>query len=136
MNLNDPVADLLARLRNGVERSHRRIAAPHSNMKEGILRVLKQEGFLEDYQIVDDPKMGKVRRTIFAYPKTGPDQEQVLQGLVRVSKPGRRVFVSVDKIPKVLDGLGVAILSTSRGIMSDRDARKQKVGGELLCKVW
>ena len=105
---------------------------PSSKLKVRIAEILKDEGFIKNYRVLDDPKQGTLR----VYLKYGPANEKVISGLVRVSKPGRRVYVTHDKVPSILAGMGVAIVSTSRGVVSDRDARKQKVGGEVLAYVW
>jgi small subunit ribosomal protein S8 len=129
---SDPVADLLTRIRNGSRAEHEKVDVPSSKVKVRIAEILKEEGFIKNYRVLDDPKQGMLR----VYLKYGPANEKVISGLVRVSKPGRRVYVTHDKVPSILAGMGVAIVSTSRGICTDRDARKQKVGGEVLAYVW
>jgi len=129
---SDPVADLLTRIRNGSRAEHEKVDIPSSKLKVRIAEILKDEGFIKNYRVLDDPKQGTLR----VYLKYGPANERVISGLVRVSKPGRRVYVTHDKVPSILAGMGVAIVSTSRGVVSDRDARKQKVGGEVLAYVW
>jgi small subunit ribosomal protein S8 len=129
---SDPVADLLTRIRNGSRAEHEKVDVPSSKLKVRIAEILKEEGFIKNYRVLDDPKQGMLR----VYLKYGPANEKVISGLVRVSKPGRRVYVTHDKVPSILAGMGVAIVSTSRGICTDRDARKQKVGGEVLAYVW
>jgi small subunit ribosomal protein S8 len=129
---SDPVADLLTRIRNGSRAEHEKVDIPSSKLKVRIAEILKDEGFIKNYRVLDDPKQGTLR----VYLKYGPANEKVISGLVRVSKPGRRVYVTHDKVPSILAGMGVAIVSTSRGVVSDRDARKQKVGGEVLAYVW
>ena len=129
---SDPVADLLTRIRNGSRAEHEKVDIPSSKLKVRIVEILKDEGFIKNYRVLDDPKQGTLR----VYLKYGPANEKVISGLVRVSKPGRRVYVTHDKVPSILAGMGVAIVSTSRGVVSDRDARKQKVGGEVLAYVW
>jgi small subunit ribosomal protein S8 len=129
---SDPVADLLTRIRNGSRAEHEKVDIPSSKLKVRIAEILKDEGFIKNYRVLDDPKQGMLR----VYLKYGPANEKVISGLVRVSKPGRRVYVTHDKVPSILAGMGVAIVSTSRGVVSDRDARKQKVGGEVLAYVW
>jgi small subunit ribosomal protein S8 len=129
---SDPVADLLTRIRNGSRAEHEKVDVPRSKLKVRIAEILKEEGFIKNYRVLDDPKQGMLR----VYLKYGPANEKVISGLVRVSKPGRRVYVTHDKVPSILAGMGVAIVSTSRGICTDRDARKQKVGGEVLAYVW
>ena len=129
---SDPVADLLTRIRNGSRAEHEKVDIPSSKLKVRIAEILKDEGFIKNYRVLDDPRQGTLR----VYLKYGPANEKVISGLVRVSKPGRRVYVTHDKVPNILAGMGVAIVSTSRGVCTDRDARKQKVGGEVLAYVW
>src|SRR5436853_1977929 len=129
---SDPIADLLTRIRNASRAEHEKVDIPSSKLKVRIAEILKDEGFIKNYRVLDDPKQGTLR----VYLKYGPANEKVISGLVRVSKPGRRVYVTHDKVPSILAGMGVAIVSTSRGVVSDRDARKQKVGGEVLAYVW
>lgn len=129
---SDPVADMLTRIRNSARNKAKHVMIPRSSLKCAICNVLKDEGYIEDFDEIDDGVQGKIRVTL----KYGPRGEIVLNQLKRESKGGRRVFVGVDRIPKVLNGLGIAILSTSRGVMSDRKCREQRVGGELLCTVY
>jgi small subunit ribosomal protein S8 len=129
---SDPVADLLTRIRNGSRAEHEKVDVPSSRLKVRIAEILKDEGFIKNFRVLDDPKQGTLR----VYLKYGPANEKVISGLVRVSKPGRRVYVTHDKVPSILAGMGVAIVSTSRGVCTDREARKQKVGGEVLAYVW
>jgi small subunit ribosomal protein S8 len=129
---SDPVADLLTRIRNGSRAEHEKVDVPSSKLKVRIAEILKDEGFIKNFRVLDDPKQGTLR----VYLKYGPANEKIISGLVRVSKPGRRVYVTHDKVPSILAGMGVAIVSTSRGVCTDRDARKQKVGGEVLAYVW
>ena len=129
---SDPIADLLTRIRNASRAEHEKVDVPSSRLKVRIAEILKDEGFIKNYRVLEDPKQGTLR----VYLKYGPANEKVISGLVRVSKPGRRVYVTHDKVPSILAGMGVAIVSTSRGVVSDRDARKQKVGGEVLAYVW
>lgn len=136
MSCTDPVADMLTMIRNANARLLEKAVMPHSKLKESILAVLKEEGFIKDYKTVDHPKHGAKIREIHVYMKYGPDRERLIRGLVRVSKPGRRVFVGRADIPKVADGFGMAILSTSKGILSSRKARAGKSGGELICTIW
>lgn len=130
--MTDPIADMLTRIRNASMVYHDSVDVPASNLKKELARILKQEGFIRDYRVIDDGKQGIVR----LYLKYGADKQRVISGLKRISKPGRRVYARRDQIPRVLGGLGVAILSTSRGVMSDREARRQGVGGEVICYVW
>lgn len=135
MSVSDPIADMLTSIRNANVRKKEKVSLGHSNLKEGIARVLKEEGFIRDYRIIEHPAHGAKVREIHVYLKYGPDQERVIREIRRASKPGRRQFVPVEGIPKVLDGFGIAILSTSRGILSSREAKAKRTGGELLCTV-
>ncbi|MFQ5657917.1 MAG: 30S ribosomal protein S8 [Candidatus Methylomirabilales bacterium] len=130
--LTDPVADMLTRLRNASAVGHERLDIPSSRLKVEVARVLKDEGFIKDYKVIEDDKQGILR----VYLKYGPGNARVLRGITRASKPGLRVYARTRKIPQVLSGLGIAILSTSKGVMTDREARSQGVGGEVLCYVW
>ncbi len=127
----DPIADMLARIRNAVMARHDRTEIPFSTIKVRIADILRAEGYVSDYR-VDESGFGK----IIVFLKYGRDRESAIAGLRRKSRPGRRVYVGYQDIPKVHNGLGVAIMSTSRGVMSDKTAREQKVGGEILCEVW
>jgi small subunit ribosomal protein S8 len=130
--MSDTIADMLTRLRNAVAAKHKTVDCKNSRICEGIAKVLKEEGYINDYAILDDgTKQGLIRITI----KTTPTGEQVLRELKRVSKPGCRVYRSVSEFPKVMQGLGIAVLSTSRGVLSDRQARAQNIGGELLATI-
>ena len=135
MPSSDPVGDMIAIIKNGYTRRKRRVEVTHSRLKEGVASVLKREGYLTDYKVVPDETM-KLRKTLHVYLKYDLDGRQVLTNIRRVSTPGRRVFRPVDELGRVLDGLGIQVLSTSKGILSDREAKKQNVGGELLCRVW
>ena len=130
--MTDPIADMLTRIRNANLVYHESVDIPASNLKKELARILKQEGFIRDYRVIDDGKQGVVR----IYLKYGANKQRVISGLKRISKPGRRVYARRDEIPRVLGGLGVAVLSTSRGIMTDKEARKLGVGGEVICYVW
>lgn len=130
--LTDPIADALTRLRNANTARHEKVDIPSSGLKVEIMRVLKDEGFVSDYKVIDDQRQGILRVTL----RYGPGNERVLRGIVRTSKPGLRVYAGARKLPRVLSGLGIAILSTSQGVMTDREARRQGVGGEVLCHVW
>ena len=132
MLLNDPVGDMLTRLRNASRAHHERVVFPSSKLKLEILRVLKDEGFIADY--LEHERRPQNEVTVML--KYGPERTQVLAGIKRVSKPGIRRYVPVRDIPRVLGGLGISILSTSKGVMVDHEARKQKVGGELICTVY
>jgi small subunit ribosomal protein S8 len=130
--MSDPIADLLTRIRNASRAEHEKVDIPASKLKVKITELLKDEGFVKNYRLIEDDKQGTLR----VYLKYGPGNEKMISGLVRVSRPGRRVYVTKDKIPSILGGMGVAILSTSRGVMSDRESRKQQLGGEVLAYVW
>ncbi|MCX8103598.1 MAG: 30S ribosomal protein S8 [Candidatus Bipolaricaulota bacterium] len=129
----DTIGDMLTSIRNAVARRLGEVRVPHSNMKAEIARVLKDEGFIESYRIEGEKKRDLV--IVLKY-KGKRGKDPVLEGVVRVSKPGRRAYVSVDEIPRVRNGLGIAILSTSQGILTGKQARAKKIGGELLCQVW
>ena len=129
---SDPIADLLTRIRNASRAEHEKVDIPASKLKVRITEILKEEGFIKNFRLIEDKKQGTLR----VYLKYGPGNEKIISGLVRVSKPGRRVYVGKDKIPSILGGMGVAILSTSQGLMTDRAVRKQQLGGEVLAYVW
>ena len=132
MHITDPIADMLTRIRNANSAKHATVDIPASNMKKAIAQILLDEGYIASYKVIDDEKQGVIRVTL----KYGEDRSQVITGLRRVSKPGLRIYSSVEDMPKVMKGLGIAIVSTSKGIMTDREARKQNVGGEVLAFVW
>jgi small subunit ribosomal protein S8 len=132
MTMTDPIADLLTRIRNANRAGYEKTDIPFSNVKESICRILKEEGFIEDYRVFEQEPSNVVR----VYLKYGTDNEKFLTDLQRVSKPGLRVYVNREDIPRILGGIGVAILSTSQGMMTDAEARKRGVGGEVVCKVW
>ncbi|MDB5085274.1 MAG: ribosomal protein [Bacilli bacterium] len=132
MVMTDPIADMLTRIRNANMVGHDKLELPGSNMKRAIVDILKQEGFIRDAEFIPDSKQGVIR--IFL--KYGVSQERVITGLKRISKPGLRVYAGHQELPRVLGGLGIAILSTSKGLMSDKQARREQVGGEVLCYVW
>ena len=129
---SDPIADLLTRIRNASNAEHEKVDIPSSKLKVRIAELLKDEGFIKNFRVLDDSKQNTLR----VYLKYGTGNEKMISGLVRVSTPGRRVYVGHDEIPSILAGMGVALLSTSRGVVTDREARKQKVGGEVLAYVW
>ncbi|MBW8005128.1 MAG: 30S ribosomal protein S8 [candidate division NC10 bacterium] len=129
---SDPVADALTRLRNANAAGHEKVDIPSSRLKVEIARILKEEGFVTNYKVIDDPKQAILR----VYLKYGPGNERVIRGITRTSRPGLRVYTRTRKIPRVLSGMGIAILSTSKGVMTDQEARRQAVGGEVLCYVW
>jgi small subunit ribosomal protein S8 len=132
MAVSDPIADLLTRIRNANTVNHDRIEVPGSKMKKAIVEILKNEGFIRDYEWIDNGHQGVIR----IYLKYGPNKAKVISGLRRISKPGLRVYAKKDQVPRVLGGLGIAILSTSKGIMTDKQARKEGLGGEVLCYIW
>jgi len=132
MSMSDPIADLLTRIRNASRAEHEKVDIPASKLKVRITEILKEEGFIKNFRLIEDKKQGTLR----VYLKYGPGNEKIISGLVRVSKPGRRVYVGKDKIPSILGGMGMAILSTSQGVMTDRAVRKQQLGGEVLAYVW
>lgn len=129
---SDPIADYLTRIRNAVRNHSEHVMIPRSGFKLAISKVLKEEGYINDVEEIDDGKQGQIRLTL----KYGPRGQQVLSSMKRESKVGCRRYVGVDEIPKVLNGLGIAILSTSRGVLSDRRCREQRLGGELICTVY
>jgi small subunit ribosomal protein S8 len=132
MTMTDPIADMLTRIRNANMVRHEKLEVPASKIKKEIAEILKREGFIRDVEYIDDNKQGIIR--IFL--KYGKNNERVITGLKRISKPGLRVYAKTDEIPKVLNGLGIAILSTSQGVLTDKEARAKKVGGEVLAYVW
>ena len=132
MHITDPIADMLTRIRNANSAKHETVDIPASNMKKAIAQILLDEGYIASYKVIDDEKQGVIRVTL----KYGENKTQVITGLRRVSKPGLRIYSNVEDMPKVMKGLGIAIVSTAKGIMTDREARKQNVGGEVLAFVW
>ena len=132
MTVTDPVADLLTRIRNANSATHDFVGVPASRLNMEIIRILHGEGFIKSFELLKDRKFPTVKIAL----KYGAKQEKVISNLKRVSKPGLRVYAKRDRVPRVLRGLGVAIISTSRGVMTDRDARKLGVGGEVLCNIW
>ena len=132
MHITDPVADMLTRIRNANNAKHEIVDVPASNMKKAIAQILLDEGYIKNYQIVDDGTQGVIHITL----KYNPGKEKVITGLRRVSKPGLRVYAGADELPRVLRGLGIAIVSTSKGVMTDKAARANHVGGEVLAFVW
>ncbi len=132
MQITDPIADLLTRIRNANSSKHETVDVPASNMKKAIVEILNDEGFIKGYQVIEDGKQGVIRITL----KYGPKNEKVISGLKRVSKPGLRYYASAEELPRVLKGLGIAIVSTSKGIMTDKQARAQHIGGEVLAFIW
>ena len=132
MVMTDPIADLLTRIRNANMVRHEKLEVPASNLKKEIAEILKREGFIRDVEYVEDNKQGIIR--IFL--KYGKDNERVITGLKRISKPGLRVYAKTDEVPKVLNGLGIALVSTSQGLLTDKEARAKQVRGEILAYVW
>ncbi len=132
MVMTDPIADMLTRIRNANQVRHESLEVPASKLKREIADILKREGFIRDAEYIEDGKQGVLR--IFL--KYGPNNERVITGLKRISKPGLRVYAKASEVPKVLGGLGIAIISTSKGIMTDKEARQAKAGGEVICYVW
>ena len=132
MHITDPIADMLTRIRNANNAKHDSVDVPASNMKKSIAQILLDEGYIKSYQIVDDGTQGIIRIAL----KYNAGKEKVITGLRRVSKPGLRVYVGADELPRVLRGLGIAIVSTSKGVMTDKKAREAHVGGEVLAFVW
>lgn len=132
MVMTDPVADMLTRIRNANVAKHEQLELPASKLKAEIADILKREGYINDYSKIEDDKQGILRLKM----KYGSEEERVITGIKRISKPGRRVYAKANEVPRVLNGLGIAIVSTSNGVLSDREARKQAVGGEVLAYVW
>lgn len=132
MVMTDPIADMLTRIRNASSVYHEKVEMPASKVKHAIVKILKDEGFIKDYEYINDNKQGIIRVSL----KYGPNREKVLSGIKRISKPGLRVYARKDEIPRVLGGLGIAIISTPKGIMSDKQARREGLGGEVICYVW
>ena len=130
--MTDPIADMLTRIRNALVAKHDAVEVPASNMKKEIARLLLQEGYITSYDVVEEGVQGKIVITL----KYGPNGEKVISGLKRVSKPGLRIYAGHDELPKVLGGLGIAIISTPKGVMTDKEARKSNHGGEVLAYVW
>ena len=132
MHITDPVADMLTRIRNANSAKHDTVDVPASNMKKSIAQILLDEGYIKNFQVVEDGLQGMIHITL----KYNGGKEKVITGLRRVSKPGLRVYVGADELPRVLGGLGTAVVSTSKGVMTDRDARKAGVGGEVIAYIW
>ncbi len=130
--MTDPIADFLTRIRNASQANKERLEVPHSKMKRAIAEIMKSEGFLRNFDKIEDGKQGVLR----LYLKYGPNKTKVISGLKRISKPGLRVYVQKDEVPKVLGGLGIAIISTPKGLMTDKQARQNGLGGEVVCYIW
>ncbi len=132
MVMTDPIADFLTRIRNANMVSHETVEIPGSQMKLAIATIMKEEGYIKDFEFIEDGKQGIIR----VYLKYGSNREKVITGIKRISKPGLRVYVKKDEVPKVLGGLGTAVISTSHGLMTDKKARKEGYGGEVVCYIW
>lgn len=132
MTMTDPIADMLTRIRNANSVKHETVDVPASNIKKELARILLEEGFIRGYDVIEDGKQGIIRVQL----KYGQEGERVISGLKRISKPGMRIYANAADVPSVLNGLGVAIISTSNGILTDKQARQNNVGGEVICYVW
>ncbi len=132
MQITDPIADLLTRIRNAASAKHDTVDVPASNQKKSIVEILAEEGYIKSYQLIEDNKQGIIRITL----KYGANKSKVISGLKRVSKPGLRIYAGKDELPKVIRGLGIAVISTSKGIMTDKKARELGIGGEVLAYIW
>ena len=132
MFLTDPIADMLTRIRNGNNARHKSVEIPASTVKKDVVQILLDEGFIDGFNVTEDDKQGMITVDL----KYGPNEEKVISGIKRISKPGLRVYVKANEVPKVLGGLGVAIISTSKGVVTDKVARQEGVGGEVICYVW
>lgn len=132
MTMTDPIADMLTRVRNANTAKHENVDVPASNIKKEIARILLEEGFIKGYDVIEDGKQGLIRLQL----KYGKAGERVISGLKRISKPGMRVYADSNSLPKVLNGLGISIISTSKGILTDKQARELGVGGEVICYIW
>jgi len=130
--MTDPIADMLTRVRNAYRAHHDKVDIPASKLKERIADILKEEGYVEDYRFIEDNRQGVLR----VFLRYGPDAEPTIAEIQRVSRPGRRVYVKANEVPRIIRGLGIAIVSTSHGVMSDTEARKAHIGGEVLCYIW
>ena len=130
--MTDPIADMLTRIRNGLQARHETVAIPSSKEKKEIAKILKEEGFITDYSVESDG----VKNTMTVVLKYGPNNEKVISGLKRISTPGLRVYAKAENLPRVLNGLGIAIISTSQGMMTDKEARAKRIGGEVIAYVW
>ncbi len=132
MSMTDPIADMLTRIRNALQAGHPQVAVPRSRIKSEIARILKEEGFISEFSMKKDDRQGQLNMEL----RYDSDNKGIILGIERVSKPGRRVYRGRDDLPQVLNGLGVAVISTSQGVMTDAQARKRGIGGEVLCRVW
>jgi small subunit ribosomal protein S8 len=134
MTMTDPIADMLTRIRNANTAFHDDCIMPSSKLKEALAGILKSEGYIEDFRVEDDPT--RPGRRLVIDMKYTPDRRRTISGIKRVSKPGLRVYTKAEKVPRVLGGMGIAVLSTNQGLMTDREARQRRMGGEILCHVW
>ena len=132
MTMTDPIADMLTRIRNANSVGHKTVDVPASRMKKAIVQILLDEGYIEDFEVIEDNKQGIIKVTM----KYGADKERVISGIKKISKPGLKTYAKANEIPRVLGGLGIAIISTSKGVISDKEARKLGIGGEVICYVW
>ncbi|MBQ2867515.1 MAG: 30S ribosomal protein S8 [Firmicutes bacterium] len=132
MTMTDPIADMLTRIRNANTVGHATVEIPASKMKKAIAEILKEEGYIRGYEVIEDGKQGIIKVSM----KYGPDKTKVISGIKKISKPGLKVYAKAEDVPKVLGGLGIAIISTSNGLITDKQARKLGVGGEVICYVW
>ncbi len=132
MAITDPIADMLTRIRNANDAKHKDVIIPSSNIKKDIAKILLEEGYIKNVEFIEDDKQGQIKITL----KYCGNNDKVIAGIKRISKPGLRIYAGCEDIPKVLNGLGIAIISTSKGVITDREARKNNVGGEVLCYVW
>ena len=132
MTMTDPIADMLTRIRNANTAGHATVEIPASKMKKSIAGILKEEGYITDFEVIDDNKQGIIKITM----KYGADKERVISGIRKISKPGLKSYAKASELPRVLGGLGIAIISTSKGVVSDKEARKLGIGGEVICYVW
>ncbi|MBR4892738.1 MAG: 30S ribosomal protein S8 [Clostridia bacterium] len=132
MQITDPIADMLTRIRNANSARHLSVDIPASNLKKSIAEILLEEGYIKNYQIIDDGKQGIIRVSL----KYAENKQRVISGIKRISKPGLRIYANKEELPRVLKGLGIAIISTSKGVMTDKKARKENVGGEVLAYIW
>ena len=132
MTMTDPIADMLTRIRNANTVGHETVEIPASKMKKAIAEILKEEGYITDFDVIEDDKQGMIKVTM----KYGANKERVISGIKKISKPGLKVYAKANDVPKVLGGLGIAIISTSKGIVSDKEARKLGVGGEVIAYIW
>ena len=132
MVMTDPIADMLTRVRNANSVYHEKVEIPGSKIKQAIAGILKEEGFIKDFEVINDDKQGVIRVSV----KYGPNREKIITGIKRISKPGLRVYAKKEELPRVLGGLGIAIISTSQGVMSDKEARRKNLGGEVIAYIW